>query len=172
MPMANTLRRQWGRTKCRFWTTRRGCHIDTTQPPRSTVVGQTRRRRPSRNTSGGNRMKPARSLAVSVVALGFAGSVVAPPPAYAAPAPCERAEGYAAQSGAELLRIDRLEVRSGGGERPVTKDETPADPPGDETGAADRVLNSGDLDSTPNGADSDTLSEGIGMLGQAVVGSV
>jgi hypothetical protein len=117
-------------------------------------------------------MKPARSLAISVVALGFAGSAAAPLPAYAAPAPCERAEGYAAQSGAELLRIDRLEVRSGGGERPVTKDETPADPPGDETGAADRVLNSGDLDSTPNGADSDTLSEGIGMLGQAVVGSV
>lgn len=140
-------------------------------------------------------MKPARSLAVSVVALGFAGSVAAPLPAYAAPAPCERAEGYAAQSGAELLRIDRLEVRSGGGERPVTKDEAPADPPsddkdpsnddsggyagddssyagGDEKGAADRLLDSGDLDPAANGDDSDTISEGIGVLGQAVVGSV
>src|SRR5689334_6527140 len=113
---------------------------------------------PSRSTSGGNRMKPARSLAVSVVALGFAGSVVAPTPAYAAPAPCERAEGYAAQSGAELLRIDRLEVRGGGEERPVTKDATPVDPSGDEKGAADRVLgsNAGDLDPTANGDDSDT----------------
>src|SRR3954453_6426900 len=91
---------------------------------------------PSRSTSGGNRMKPARSLAVSVVALGFAGSVAAPPlPAYAAPAPCERAEGYAAQSGVELLRIDRLEVR-GGGERPVTKDEAPGDPSGYDKGSS------------------------------------
>src|SRR5690349_12446070 len=142
---------------------------------------------PSRSTSGGNRMKPARSFAFSVVALGFAGSVAAPPlPAYAAPAPCERAEGYAAQSGVELLRIDRLELRSGGGERPVTKDEAPADPsshdqgsssdnggdPGDKKGAAARVLNSGNLDPAANGDDGDTISEGIGMLGQAVVGSV
>ena len=121
-------------------------------------------------------MKPARSLAVSVVALGLAGPIVAPQPAYAAPAPCERAEGYAAQSGAELLRIARLEVRGGGGQRPVTRDATPADPssddPGDQNGAADRVLSSGNLDPAANGDDSDTISEGLGMFGQAVVGSV
>ncbi|WP_030440711.1 hypothetical protein [Actinoplanes subtropicus] len=105
-------------------------------------------------------MKPARSLVVGVVALGFAGPVVAPPPAYAAPAPCERAEAYAAQAGAELLRIDRLEVRGGGGEHPVTKDETPGD------------RGAGNLDPAADGNDSDTLSEGIGMLGQAIVGSV
>jgi len=121
-------------------------------------------------------MKPARSLAVSVVALGLAGPIVAPEPAYAAPAPCERAEGYAAQSGAELLRIARLEVRGGGGQRPVARDATPADrssdDPGHQNGAADRVLSSGNLDRTADGNDSDTISEGLGMFGQAVVGAV
>src|SRR3954469_10263000 len=55
-------------------------------------------------------MTPARPLAASVLALGFASSLTAPLPAFAAPAPCERAENYAAQSGAEMLRIDRLEL--------------------------------------------------------------
>ncbi len=54
-------------------------------------------------------MTPARSMAASVVALGFAGSLTAPPPAHAAPG-CVRPEHYAAQSGAELLRIDRLDL--------------------------------------------------------------
>ena len=76
-------------------------------------------------------MTPARSLAASAVALGLAGALAAPPPAFAAPAPCERAKNYAAQSGAELLRIDRLELRTTGSERPVDKSGTspsPADP--------------------------------------------
>lgn len=115
-------------------------------------------------------MKPARSLAASVVALGLTGG--APAPAIAAPAPCERAESYAAQSGAELLRIDRLSVRSGGGgeERPVTKD-----PDADSSSATDRILGT---DATPidpaddGGEDGDTPSEGIGMLGSAVIDSV
>jgi hypothetical protein len=42
---------------------------------------------------------------VSALAL----TIAVPYPAAAAPAPCERAEGYAAQSGAQLLRVDRLE---------------------------------------------------------------
>lgn len=75
-------------------------------------------------------MTPARSLAASVVALGFAGALTAPPPAYAAPAPCERAENYAAQSGAELLRINRLELRTTGSERPADKSGT--SPSGDD----------------------------------------
>ncbi|SDT72396.1 hypothetical protein [Actinoplanes derwentensis] len=58
-------------------------------------------------------MAPARSVAASVVALGFAGTLTAPLPALAAPG-CARAERYAAQSGAELLRIDRLDLKPGG----------------------------------------------------------
>ncbi len=118
-------------------------------------------------------MTPARSLAASVVALGFAGSLTAPLPATAAPAPCERAENFAAQSGAELLRIDRLEVRPTGGERPVTKtaptESTPA-------GATDRILgaNATPLDPAdgPGDVDGDTLSEGIGDAGVAVLDSL
>ncbi|MGK5680395.1 hypothetical protein [Actinoplanes sp. URMC 104] len=56
-------------------------------------------------------MTPARSLAASVVALGFASALTAPQPALAAPGPCDQ-PGFAAQSGAELLRINRLEVRT------------------------------------------------------------
>src|SRR3954453_23257313 len=69
----------------------------------------------------GTAMTPARSLTASVVALGFASTLTAPLPAIAAPAPCERAENYAAQSGAELLRINRLERHSITGERPVSR---------------------------------------------------
>jgi len=127
-------------------------------------------------------MKPARSLAVSVVALGFAGSVAAPLPAYAAPAPCERAEGYAAQSGAELLRIDRLEVRSGGGNRPVAKDSSSddEDPSSDESdaggqggGSVIRGHDGGDAKSasdTKNAGDSARLSlVGLGEARTAMV---
>jgi hypothetical protein len=103
-------------------------------------------------------MTPARSLAASVAALGFAGALTAPVPALAAPAPCERAENYAAQSGAELLRIDELEVRKAA-ERPIAK---PGDQEKDEP--ADGVLS--DIDpTTDNPDDSDSLSEGIGMFG-------
>ncbi|MFI5894328.1 hypothetical protein ACIA5D_29930 [Actinoplanes sp. NPDC051513] len=113
-------------------------------------------------------MKPARSLAASVVALGFAGSVAAPLPAFGAPAPCERAESYAAQSGAELLRIDRLEVRAGEQERPVAEDED-QEPPSPPAGATDRVPD-GNIDPTLDSPDdSDTLSEGIGMAGAALL---
>ncbi|HWS36121.1 MAG TPA: hypothetical protein VN408_25720 [Actinoplanes sp.] len=58
-------------------------------------------------------MTPARSVAASVVALGFAGTLTAPLPALAAPG-CAKPERYAAQSGAELLRIDRLDLEPGG----------------------------------------------------------
>lgn len=58
-------------------------------------------------------MAPARSVAASVVALGFAGTLTVPLPALAAPG-CARPERYAAQSGAELLRIDRLDLEPGG----------------------------------------------------------
>ncbi|AEV81398.1 hypothetical protein ACWT_0386 [Actinoplanes sp. SE50] len=62
-------------------------------------------------------MTPARSLAASVAALGFASTLTAPLPAHAAstlapaPAPCQQAHRYAAQSEAELLRIERLDLR-------------------------------------------------------------
>jgi hypothetical protein len=110
-------------------------------------------------------MKPARSLAASVVALGFAGSVAGPLPAFGAPAPCERALSYASQSGAELLRIDRLEVRKGGGERPIAKDPAPP------KRTANRLLD-GDTDPTSESPDdNDTLSEGIGTVGKDLINS-
>ncbi|BCY05203.1 hypothetical protein [Actinoplanes sp. L3-i22] len=68
-------------------------------------------------------MTPARSLAASVAALGFASTITVPLPAlaasrtsilaHAAPAPCERAERWAAQAEAEFLRIERLDLRGG-----------------------------------------------------------
>ncbi|GGN70232.1 hypothetical protein GCM10010112_36540 [Actinoplanes lobatus] len=61
-------------------------------------------------------MNPARSVAASVVMIGF---LTAPPPAFGAPVTCAQPARYAAQSSAELLRIDRLELgitdRRGGG---------------------------------------------------------
>jgi hypothetical protein len=74
-----------------------------------------------------------------------------------APAPCERAENYAAQSGAQLLRIDELEVRKPPAERPTAKSERGAK-------GKDPLL--GDIDPTTDDPDdSDTISEGIGMFG-------
>jgi hypothetical protein len=62
-------------------------------------------------------MIAARSLAV----LGVAGVLGVPVPAAAAPAPCEGAEAYAAESGAELLAVNRLDLRpEGGSGDPVT----------------------------------------------------
>lgn len=122
-------------------------------------------------------MTPVRSLAASVVALGFAGTLTAPLPAFAAPAPCERAENYAAQSGAELLRIDRLELHSTGLERPVVKSGTSAthaDPSDsvredDVPGATDRLLvPDPPADSPDPGASTDN---GAGGLGDVLPGS-
>jgi hypothetical protein len=70
-------------------------------------------------------MTPARPLAASVAALGIAGAVGVPAPATAAPAPCERAERYAAQSGAELLRLNRLTLTTTGGDTGAAKATTP-----------------------------------------------
>ena len=70
-------------------------------------------------------MTPARPLAASVAALGIAGVVGVPAPATAAPAPCERAERYAAQSGAELLRLNRLTLTTTGGDTGAAKATTP-----------------------------------------------
>ncbi|MFD0518793.1 hypothetical protein [Paractinoplanes durhamensis] len=124
-------------------------------------------------------MTPVRSLAASVVALGFAGTIAAPMPANAALVPCERAENYAAQSGAEALRIDKLEIRAEdrGSERPVTKAGQSAEKADEDSGgegAADRILGTGAaaIDPTAGGEDADTLSEGIGILGEAVLDSV
>jgi hypothetical protein len=73
------------------------------------------------NLRGGTAMTPARPLAVGVVTLGIASVVAAPVPAIAAPAPCERAERYAAQSGVELLRLNRLDLRPAGRDaQPIT----------------------------------------------------
>lgn len=103
-------------------------------------------------------MTPARSLAASVAALGFVSALTAPVPAFAAPAPCERAENFAAQSGAELLRIDELDVRKAA-ERPTTK-------PGrrERDDPTDTVFS--DIDPTTDDPDdTDSISEGIGMFG-------
>ncbi|XVU25843.1 hypothetical protein ACQPZJ_01935 [Actinoplanes sp. CA-054009] len=113
-------------------------------------------------------MTPARSLAASVVALGFTGALSAPLPAFAAPAPCERAESYAAQSGAELLRIEKLAVQVPDVRYKKSKPKTES---GQDTGAAARVLGAVD-DPIADPEDSDTISEGIGMLGTAVLGSL
>jgi len=58
-------------------------------------------------------MTPVRPLAVSVVALSIAGALM-PIPASATPVPCGGAGNYAAQSGAELLRLNRLDLRPAG----------------------------------------------------------
>jgi hypothetical protein len=47
----------------------------------------------------------------SAAVLGVVGTLFVPLPAAAAPAPCEQAERYAAQSGAGLIRIERLDLR-------------------------------------------------------------
>ncbi|XVV13076.1 hypothetical protein ACQP2X_01595 [Actinoplanes sp. CA-131856] len=111
-------------------------------------------------------MTPARSLAASVVALGFTGALSAPLPAFAAPAPCERAESYAAQSGAEMLRIEKLAVQV-----PDVRYKKPKTESARDTGAAARVLGAAD-GPIADPEDSDTLSEGIGMLGTAVLGTL
>jgi len=65
-------------------------------------------------------MTPVRPLAVSAVALSIAGAFM-PIPASAAPAPCEGAGNYAAQSGAELLRLNKLDLRPAGNDHdPIT----------------------------------------------------
>ncbi|MEU8240620.1 hypothetical protein AB0C07_20445 [Actinoplanes missouriensis] len=55
-------------------------------------------------------MTPARSVAASVAALGFAGALTAPLPALAQNARCASTGSHAAQSSAQVLRINRLEL--------------------------------------------------------------
>ena len=107
-------------------------------------------------------MTPARSLAASVIALGFASSFTAPLPAYAAPAPCERAENYAAQSGAEMLRIDRLDLHSTKDlERPAIKSSAgPEQESATTKSSTDELL----------GPASDLTSGNFGDSGQGVTG--
>src|SRR3954469_19609862 len=47
---------------------------------------------------------------LKAAALGVVGALLVPLPAAAAPAPCEQALRYAAQSGSQLLRIGNLEI--------------------------------------------------------------
>ncbi|MCY1137422.1 hypothetical protein OWR29_05370 [Actinoplanes sp. Pm04-4] len=112
-------------------------------------------------------MTPARSLAASVVAFGFASALTAPQPALAAPASCERAENFAAQSGAEMLRIDRLEVRALANQPRANSDRQEKGTVGN---TANRVLSGGDDPIIPDPEDSDTLSEGIGLIGEGALG--
>jgi LPXTG-motif cell wall-anchored protein len=95
-------------------------------------------------------MRSTRSLVASAAALGFAGSFPAPTPVLAAVAPCERAESYAAQSGAEILKISRLSVRTADAhERPATASgnrKAPLHPDGyavDSSDASDSSANAG-----------------------------
>jgi hypothetical protein len=58
---------------------------------------------------------------VGAATVGLVGALLTPLPATAAPAPCEQAERYAAQSGAEAIRIDKLDLRPAGrSDAPVT----------------------------------------------------
>src|SRR5689334_1845248 len=98
-------------------------------------------------------MTSARSLAASAVALGFASALTAPMPAVAAPAPCERAETYAAQSGAESMRIERLEVRAAAAERPTVEN----DEPDAESGRPARRVPGTTDPTTEDPRDSDTM---------------
>ncbi len=119
-------------------------------------------------------MMPARSLAATVAALGFASAMTAPQPAFAAPAPCTQAENYAAQSGAELLRIAKLEVHTATAERTRAKSDRAGEKAGEGRvdDAANRVLASAANSPIPDPEDSDTLSEGIGMIGTGVLGQL
>ena len=49
------------------------------------------------------------ALAVAAVTFALGGALAVPSAALGAPAPCERADEYAAQSGAQVFRVDRLE---------------------------------------------------------------
>ena len=80
-------------------------------------------------------MTPARPLAASVAALGIAGVFGVPVPATAAPGPCDRAERYAAQSGAELFRLTRLTLAPPAGDADQRASRADAGVPGDRTGA-------------------------------------
>jgi hypothetical protein len=51
---------------------------------------------------------------LKAAALGVVGALLVPLPAAAAPAPCEQALRYAAQSGAQLMRIGNLDLRPAG----------------------------------------------------------
>ncbi|WP_433828088.1 hypothetical protein ACQP2E_01465 [Actinoplanes sp. CA-015351] len=55
-------------------------------------------------------MTPARSVITSVVALGVAGAITVPLPAFAHASSCAKPGSHAAQSSAQLLRINRLEL--------------------------------------------------------------
>jgi LPXTG-motif cell wall-anchored protein len=117
-------------------------------------------------------MTPARSMAASVIALGFASSFTAPTPAFAAPAPCERAENYAAQSGAEMLRIDRLAWHtSSDPARPSIKSSHPSDslpaPSGRSRGESESVT---DTANGLLGSGSDLTGGDIGDSGEGVTG--
>jgi LPXTG-motif cell wall-anchored protein len=110
-------------------------------------------------------MTPARSLAASVIALGFASSLTAPTPAFAASAPCDRAENFAAQSGAEMLRINRLAWHTSSDlERPSVKSSHSASSssPSSSSGGSRK-------ESVTDTAD-DLLSGDVGDSGQGVTG--
>jgi LPXTG-motif cell wall-anchored protein len=117
-------------------------------------------------------MTPARSLAASVIALGFASSFTAPLPAFAAPAPCERAENYAAQSGAEMLRIDRIDWHSDADsdsnhERPSAK----SSPPGsDKSSSRGESASATDAAQGLLGPGADLTGGDFGDSGQGVTG--
>jgi hypothetical protein len=66
----------------------------------------------------------ARGLAaLGAIALGVGGTLAVPVAASAAPAPCEQAQRYAAQSGAELFRLNKLDA----GRRDNSAGDTSAD---------------------------------------------
>ncbi len=108
-------------------------------------------------------MTPARPLAASVAALGIAGLFGVPEPATAAPAPCDGAERYAAVSGAELFRLNKLfltpasDVRptvGGGGEQPGGRPATQgSDRSGGPSDAGGDSAADGGSGTTPGGAE-------------------
>ena len=95
----------------------------------------------------------SRSVAASVVALGFAGTLTVPLPAFAAPETCDSPEHYAAQSGAELLRIDRLELGSAVGNRRASEDRAGSTGDDDTDSSKPRSGTGGESPASPSRTD-------------------
>ena len=114
-------------------------------------------------------MTSARSLVAGAAALGFAGLFTAPTPAFAAAAPCEGAANYAAQSGAELLKISRMSIRAatGSGTRPGSGSSPAAKSPASSSSAYSSAAGSSSGDSSSGDSSSGDSSSGDSSSGDS-----
>jgi hypothetical protein len=115
-------------------------------------------------------MTPARPMAASVVALGLAGTLTIPAPVFGAPLTCERPLHYAAQSAAELLRINRLDLG-----QPARPTNRPSGTAGGGTpstaGNTTRTLPTRDTAGVAAGSGTAPSSGGAGVSGAGVSGA-